>query len=232
MIPIRDDIPCNTVPYVAWGLMSINIVIFLAMLIMPDFMTQKFMYLYGMVSARYTHPEWALHNGFPDDAYFSFFSSMFLHGGWLHIIMNMLFMWIFADNIEDRLGHARFFLFYVFCGLLAAVSQYYFLPESVVPMVGASGAIAGVMGAYFLLYPYARIVVWVPFFVPLFFEIPAIGFLGLWVIIQLQEATTAIQGEQLEYANVAWWAHIGGFIAGAFLHQVFLKQEKKVNSED
>ena len=113
MIPIRDTIPCVNRPYVTWTLMAINIIIFLLMQLMPEQMTQAFLYFFGMVAARYTYPEWAQQTGFPDDHYFSFISSMFLHGGWLHIIMNMLFMWIFADNIEDRMGKFRFILFYL-----------------------------------------------------------------------------------------------------------------------
>ena len=229
MIPIRDNIPSHSKPYVTWALMAINTLIFLVTLILPEASIRNIMFLYGMVSYRYSHPEWAYETGFPDDAYLSFLTNMFLHGGWFHLIMNMIFMWIFADNIEDRFGHGRFLIFYLFCGILASISQFYFMPELVVPVVGASGAIAGVMGAYFMLYPYARIVLWVPFFIPIFFEIPAIAFLGLWVIIQLHEATTSIVAEP-SFINVAWWAHIGGFIAGVMmviLYQLFSPGENK-----
>jgi membrane associated rhomboid family serine protease len=161
--------------------------------------------------------------GFPHDAYFSFISSMFLHNGLLHIVMNMWFMWIFADNIEDCMGKVRFIVFYLLCGLVAGIGQVYFNADTAIPAVGASGAIAGVMGAYFMLYPHARIVLWVPlFFLPIFFEMPAIAFLGFWVIMQLQKATaTAVEGA----ADVAWWGHLGGFIAGVVLYRFFMPKE-------
>jgi membrane associated rhomboid family serine protease len=223
MIPVRDTIPCYHTPYVTWTLISVNVTVFLFMVAMPDSMAQNFVYLYGLVARRYTDPAWASLSGFPDDHYFSFLSSMFLHGGVLHIVMNMWFMWIFADNIEDRMGKVRFILFYFMCGLVAAVGQVVFNPDTAIPVVGASGAIAGIMGAYFMLYPYARIVLWLPlFFLPIFFELPAIAFLGFWVIMQLQKAATAgTEG----VADVAWWGHLGGFIAGALLYRLFISKE-------
>ena len=220
MIPIRDTIPCYSLPLVTWVLMGINIIVFVVMHIMPENVMHSFVYQYGMVAARYTHPEWAIHNLFPQDYYLSFFTSMFLHGGWIHIIINMMFLWIFADNIEDRMGRGRFIIFYLLCGLIATYIQFYSNPDAVAPVVGASGAIAGVLGAYFFLYPFARIVIWVPlFFLPIFFEMPAIAFLGFWVIIQLQQATTSVS------ADVAWWGHLGGFIAGVILFRLFLREQ-------
>ncbi len=224
MIPIRDSIPCNTRPYVTWTLMVICAVVFLAMLLMPDYMSQHFLYLYGMVPIRYTNPEWARHFGLPADYYLSFLTNLFLHGGWGHIAVNLMFMWIFADNIEDLMGHQRFIVFYLLCGLLATYVQWYFSQNLVVPVVGASGAIAGVLGAYFFRFPYARVVILVPIlFFPLFFEIPAIAFLGFWVIMQLQEATSAALFGTA--SNSAWWAHLGGFVAGAALHPFFIKPQ-------
>ncbi len=225
MIPIRDTIPCYCRPYVTWTLMAINILMFIWTLLMPEQQKQLFLYQYGFVAARYTFPEWALQMHFPNDHYFSFVSSMFLHGGWMHIIMNMLFLWIFADNIEDRMGPLRFLMFYFICGLIACYLQYFFNAESVLPVVGASGAIAGVMGAYFFIYPYARIIIWVPLlFLPIFFEIPAIAFLGFWVIMQLMQITIANVDTQ-SIADVAWWGHLGGFVAGLFLHKLFMKSD-------
>jgi len=139
----------------------------------------------------------------------------------------MVFMWIFADNIEDLMGHKRFLVFYLLCGLLATSAQWYFSQNLVVPVVGASGAIAGVLGAYFFRFPYARVVILVPIlFFPLFFEIPAIAFLGLWVIMQLQEVSTAAMFGTA--SGSAWWAHIGGFAVGALLHPLFLDKVKEV----
>lgn len=212
--------------------MAICIIIFIAMKMMPDEVQRQLTYLYGMVPVRYANPNWAAFFGLPPDNYFSFLSSLFLHGGWLHIIINMWFMWIFANNIEDRMGHGRFLVFYLVCGLFATFVQWYFDPELAIPVVGASGAIAGILGAYFFLYPYAKVVIWFPLFLlPIFFELPAIGFLGFWVIIQLQKATAAVMFDGVT-TDVAWWAHLGGFIAGAFLHPLFIKSETEDDSVD
>ena len=225
MIPIRDNIECKRPPYVSWVIMGICIGIFLSMKMMPEELQRQLTYLYGMVPIRYSNPEWSAAFGLPFDGYFSFLSSLFLHGGWLHIIINMWFIWIFANSIEDRMGHGRFLAFYLSCGLIATFVQWYFDPTMAIPVVGASGAIAGVLGAYFLMYPYARIVIWFPLFLlPIFFELPAIAFLGFWVIIQIQNATTAMMFDAVT-AEVAWWAHLGGFVAGVFLHPLFLNNE-------
>ncbi len=204
--------------------MALCIVVFLMMVLMPDYMAQHFLYKYGLVPIRYTNPEWARHFGLPPDHYFSFLSSLFLHGGWGHLLVNMMFMWIFADNIEDLMGHGRFLTFYLLCGLLAMYAQWYFSQNLVIPVVGASGAIAAVLGAYFFKFPYARVAIVVPIFIfPFFFEIPAIAFLGLWVIFQLQElSTAAVFGTG---SNSAWWAHLGGFAVGAALHPFFVKHQ-------
>ncbi len=222
MIPIRDNIHCNTVPYVSWGIMVICIIVFFILQMMPDEMQRQLVYLYGMVPIRYSNPEWANAFGLPPDRYLSFLTNLFLHVAWLHIIINMWFIWIFAKSIEDRMGHVRFLIFYLLCGLLATYVQWYFDPHLAIPVIGASGAIAGVLGAYFFIYPYARVVIWFPLFLlPIFFELPAVAFLGFWVIIQLQKAVTAMMFDNVT-ADVAWWAHLGGFLAGAFLHPLFI----------
>ena len=225
MIPIRDNIQCKSLPYVSWGIMVICISVFLLMKLMPLETQRQLTYLYGMVPIRYSNPQWAAAFGLPQDRYLSFLTSLFLHGGWVHIIFNMWFIWIFANSIEDRMGHIRFLFFYLICGLIATFAQWYFDKEMIIPVVGASGAIAGVLGAYFFLYPYSRVVIWFPlFFLPIFFELPAISFLGFWVIMQIYKATTALVFEGV-VADVAWWAHIGGFVAGGFLYPLFLKSE-------
>ncbi|MDD4916066.1 MAG: rhomboid family intramembrane serine protease [Methylococcales bacterium] len=223
MIPIRDSIPCNTRPVVTWAIMAICAVVFLAMVWMPDRMAQHFLSLYGMVPIRYSNPRWAYDYGLPPDHYLSFLTSLFLHGGWLHIGINMIFLWIFADNIEDLMGHYRFLVFYILCGLIATYTQWYFSQNLVVPVVGASGAIAGVLGAYFFRFPEAKVLFVLPiFFFPLIFEIPAIAFLGFWVIMQLQEVfDAAMFGGG---ASSAWWSHLGGFAAGAILHPLFISR--------
>jgi membrane associated rhomboid family serine protease len=229
MIPIRDSIPCHTRPIICWMIMAICISVFIWMQQMPVEIQHQLTYLYGMVPLRYSDLQWANQSGFPLDYGLSFLSNLFLHGGWFHLILNMLFIWIFADNIEDRMGHGWFLGFYLLCGLIATFTQWLFDPQLAMPVIGASGAIAGVLGAYFFLYPYARVVIWFPFLLlPIFFEIPAIAFLGFWVIIQINEATSHLMFNS-DTANVAWWAHLGGFIAGAILHPLFLHQSPEQN---
>lgn len=225
MIPIRDNILSTKRPYVSWGIMSICIVIFISMELIPDELKRQLTYLYGMVPIRYSNPQWATSFGLPPDKGLSFLSNLFLHAGWLHLIINMWFIWVFAKNIENRMGHGRFLVFYLLCGLFATFIQWYFDPSLVIPIIGASGAIAGILGAYFFLYPYARIIIWLPlFFLPIFFELPAIAFLGFWVIIQFQNAASTLifDGTTID---VAWWAHLGGFIAGVFLHPLFITNQ-------
>ena len=224
MIPIRDTAPCHSRPLVTWILMALCIGIFVSMQLMPDELQRQLTYLYGMVPIRYANPMWAASFGLPPDYYLSFLTNLFLHGGWFHLIVNMLFLWIFADNVEDRMGRVRFLLFYLICGILATALQWYFDPNLGIPVVGASGAIAGVLGAYFFLYPYARVVLWIPFFIPIVINVPAIAFLGVWVIIQLHKAMTAFVFEGVS-VDVAWWAHLGGFIAGTLLYRFFLRSD-------
>lgn len=221
MIPIRDTAPCNSTPYVTWTLMAICIVIFFIMLVIPYEESYRIMYLYGMVPRRYSDPLWGISYGMPFDGYLSFFTSLFLHGGWLHIIMNMWFMWIFADNVEDRMGRFNFLIFYLLCGILATAAQYHFAKHLQIPVVGASGAIAGVLAAYYFLYPYERVIV---YFFPIVIHLPAVAFLGLWVIIQLYHITTSTYVEGVAMDS-AWWAHVGGFISGGFLYRFFLRKD-------
>ena len=224
MIPIRDTAPCNSTPYMTWSLMAVCIAIFLVMQVMPYELSYKLTYLYGMVPNRYANPQWGLAYGLPFDGYLSFLTSLFLHGNWLHIIFNMWFMWIFADNIEDRMGKWRFLGFYLICGVLATMLQWYSTPTLVIPVVGASGAIAGVMAAYYFLYPFEGVIV---YFFPIVVRLPAVTFLGLWVIFQLYSITTStyVPGAT---SDSALWAHVGGFIAGAILHRFFLRKDEVV----
>ncbi len=226
MIPIRDTAPCNAKPLVTWSIIVICSSIFVVMQFLPDESVFRLLYGYGMVPARYSNPEWAANLGLHFDGYLSFVTSLFLHGNWGHLLVNMWFLWIFADNIEDRMGRLPFLLFYLLCGLLATWLQWYFDPSLTVPVVGASGAIAGVLGAYFFLYPLEQVVIWVPIlFFPVIIHVPAIAFLGIWVMLQLHDATTATLYQEGLSANVAWWAHLGGFIAGSILYRFFIKKE-------
>lgn len=223
MIPIQDTVPRRNPPLAVWILILANCLVFLFELAMPEYRLIQFFYRFGLVPARYTHPQWALWVGLPVDDYFPFLTSMFLHGGWLHIIANMWALWIFGDNVEDRMGPVRFTIFYILCGLAAGLVHWFTNPNSTVPTVGASGAIAGVMGAYLLLFPRARIVVLLPIFIiPWFFELPAVLYLGFWALTQFFSGTLALASPS-NVGGVAWWAHVGGFVTGMLLHFVFVK---------
>lgn len=212
MIPLRDANPPGTVPFVTYGIIVLNVLVFLLELAMGDQVGALFMQ-FGVVPARVSA---ALDPGaFDGGALLSFGTAMFLHGGWMHLIGNMLFLYVFGDNIEDRCGHGRFVLFYLLAGSAAAAAQVAVDPWSEMPMVGASGAIAGVLGAYVILFPRARILTLLPLFI--FFqllELPAYLFLGLWFLMQIASGVLSLQigGDA---GGVAWWAHIGGFVAGA-----------------
>jgi membrane associated rhomboid family serine protease len=223
MIPIRDSLDTQTRPYVSWSLMVICASIFLTMkFLISDQLQHQMLHFFGLVPIRYSNPQWAISFGLPPDYGLSFLSSLFLHGGWGHLILNIWFLWIFGKAIEDKMGHIYFLIFYLLCGVISMLTQWFFTQTLAIPVIGASGAIAGILGAYFFLFPYARIVIWVPILLlPIFFEIPAIAFLGVWMIIQIQEATTILLFEGSS-TGVAWWAHIGGFIAGLLLHRLFL----------
>ena len=170
MFPIQDSVPSRSVPVVTRALILINAIVFFFELSLPQASVEQLFYLFGIVPARFTHPDWAAYVGFPVDSYWPFLTHQFLHGGWLHIIFNMWTLWIFGDNVEDRMGPLRFGIFYLTCGILAGVAQLLTNSDSTVPSVGASGAIAGVLGAYLLLFPTARLVVMFPiFFFPFFF---------------------------------------------------------------
>ncbi|WP_262967112.1 rhomboid family intramembrane serine protease [Methylobacter psychrophilus] len=218
MIPIRDTAPCYAKPYVTWAIIVVCTSIFIAMKIMPDQLSFSLLQRYGMVPIRYS----VLQSGLPFDGYLSFVTNLFLHASWTHLLMNMWFMWIFGDNVEDRMGRLPFLIFYLVCGVFATLLQWYFDPMLDIPVIGASGAIAGVLAAYFFLYPLERVIV---FFPPMLFHIPAIAFLGLWIILQLDSATTSIIFENVTI-DVAWWAHLGGFVAGSVLYRIFLKSNK------
>lgn len=211
MIPIRDTQPSNTFPVVTYTLIGINLAVFILQL-QVGMGNDRFFYDYGLVPAKYTVDEFSRHFPFANKL-FSVFSYMFLHGGFLHFIGNMWSFYIFGDNVEEHFGALRFLAFYVVCGLISGLFHFMLNPVSAVPTIGASGAIAGVMGAYFLLYPKSRILTVIPIIIiPWFVEIPAFVFLGIWFLFQFLNAAGSSAG-----AGIAWWAHIGGFIAGLVL---------------
>ncbi len=227
MFPIRDTIPRRHVPIATWGLIAANIYFFFRELALPPEAAEKMMYLFGLVPARFLNPDWAASVGFPAHTYWPFLTTMFLHGGWLHIIGNMWVLWIFGDNVEDRMGPLRFLAYYLLCGLAAGFIHVITNPTSRVPAVGASGAIAGVMAAYFVLFPRARIVAMFPIvFWPIFFEVPAFLYLGFWFLTQFFSGTLAIATRH-EVSGIAWWAHVGGFVTGLATFWMFLRPRQK-----
>jgi len=201
MFPLADVIPSRTTPVVTVSLIAINALAFLFQLTLSDDELQQFVQQYGVVPAYFS---WV-----------SVITSMFLHGGWLHFLGNMLYLWIFGDNVEDRMGHGWYLIFYLLCGTAAAVGQAITQPYSLIPMIGASGAIAGVMGAYFVLFPHSRVltVVFILLFVDII-EIPAIFFLGIWFLMQFFSGVGSL-GSGSASGGVAFWAHVAGFATGA-----------------
>ncbi len=219
MIPLRDTERSKTRPVIMPLLVVVNAAVFVYMLTLGH-RVEAFIFEYGLIPARY----FSLAGAGPS-AYFERFgpvlTSMFIHGGWLHIIFNMLFLWIFGDNIEDAMGRARFLVFYLVCGAAAAYLQLYLGRGSRMPMVGASGAIAGVMGAYVILYPRARVLAVLPIFIFIqILEVPAYFFIGVWFLMQFAIGALSI-GRIDDTGGVAYWAHVGGFLAGIALVKPF-----------
>lgn len=218
MIPLRDTAPSGHYPIVNTFIISINVLAFMIQSAWPGD-PEHFFYLYGLVPARYSDPVTAAYYPFIMQI-FSFFSFMFIHGGIWHMLSNMWFLYIFGDNVEDRLGHIRYLAFYILCGLGSALFHLIFNIDSNLPTIGASGAVAGVMGAYFILYPKAKILTLIPIlFIPYFTEISAFFFLGLWLLLQFFNAAAEIGNHHA--GGIAWWAHIGGFIFGILFLKIF-----------
>jgi len=213
MIPLRDVIPSRTWPGVTVTLVALNVLVYLRTMGLTEPEFEAFVRTFGLVPAGFA---WA-----------DVFSSMFVHGGLLHAVGNMLYLWIFGDNVEDRMGHGRFLAFYLLCGVAAALAQTMVSPDSPVPMVGASGAVAGVMGAYFVLYPKSRVLTLFPFPLMLI-EIPAVYLLGLWFVMQFVNGLGALvpPAEGQLAGGVAFWAHIAGFGAGVLLIFLFRRPER------
>jgi membrane associated rhomboid family serine protease len=226
MIPIRDDQPRFITPYVTYFLIGLNVAIFLfeASLVPRNF--ELLLYQLGMVPANTTAFLAGSNRSGAAAAFLPMLTSMFLHGSWMHVIGNMWFLWIFGDNIEDYLGHFKYLLFYLLSGLGAAFTQLVLTPHSRVPTVGASGAIAGVLGAYFLLYPRAKVLIWFPIF--FLFYLPAWVTLGYWFAMQfVSGAATSIADYSDTRGGVAFWAHVGGFMAGIVLIKIFPERPRR-----
>jgi len=225
MIPIRNAVPSRYPPVVTWLLIATNCLVFLLQNSLSPADLEEFLRDFALIPARYTA-------GFVDGDVsvadlFPFFTMMFLHGGWLHLILNMWTLWLFGPTVEDRLGHGRYLAFYLACGLAASIAHVVFNPTSIVPALGASGAIAGVLGCYLRLFPMARVVVVVPIiFIPLFFEVYAFVFVGLWFLVQIFQGTVELL-LSTSGGGVAWWAHVGGFVAGLTLGPLLVRSEQR-----
>jgi membrane associated rhomboid family serine protease len=215
MIPIRDTIHARRFPLVNTTLIVLNVLVFLFEVSLGAGSLDRFVFSFGLVPANF----WV---GAGLARWRPLFTSMFLHGSWLHLIFNMLALYIFGDNVEDRLGHLRYLVFYLLGGMLAGLAHVWAYQASELPTVGASGAIAAVLGAYLVLYPRARVITLIPiFFFIQVIEIPAILYLGFWFLSQLLNGTFALAGDTFQGGGVAWWAHIGGFVTGIVLVWLF-----------
>ncbi len=214
MLPLRDNIPSSRFPAVTLALIAVNVLVFLHELKLGGRNLEGLFVQFSVIPARYTRPDVAQYFTASQQV-FALFSSMFLHGGWLHLLGNMWTLWIFGDNVEDRLGRTRYVGLYLASGVAAAMMHIYTNAGSMVPTIGASGAIAGVMGAYFRFYPFARVETLIPpfFFGPTFI-LPAVLFLGWWFLLQFFNGAMSLGAEGRGFSGVAWWAHVGGFLFG------------------
>ena len=211
MIPLRDIIPSRTTPYITVTIIALNALAWLFELSLPHDTLNQFLTVYGVVPAYFAAP--------------TLITSMFLHGSWSHVLGNMWYLWIFGDNVEDRVGHGRFILFYLLCGIAAALGQVAVDPSSTLPTIGASGAIAGVMGAYFVLYPHSRVLTLIPWIFLQIVELPATVLLGFWFVMQLFSAGTIAMTTTSQGGGVAFAAHVVGFIVGMAGVFVFRKRQ-------
>jgi membrane associated rhomboid family serine protease len=211
MFPIRDTYPTRNFPLINWLIIVINVAVFLYEIRLNQDQLQALANTYGFVPLRFVHH-------LAIGQFETMFTAMFMHGSWGHLIGNMWVLVIFGDNVEDRMGHARYLVFYLLMGVIACLTEVFFNLDPTLPSVGASGAIAGVLGAYFVLFPNARVVTYIPVFIfPWFVEISAWFYLAFWFFLQF---ITGV-GHSAEDAGVAWWAHVGGFIAGIVLVRFF-----------
>jgi membrane associated rhomboid family serine protease len=220
VVPLRDNNPTRIVPFVTYALVAINIAVFVYELSLGA-QLEAFFRVWAVVPRELTASFTGQPTGLPFPAWVTLITSQFLHGGFLHIAGNMLFLWIFGNNVEDKLGHVKFLIFYLACGILAGLSQWFFSAYSVVPSLGASGAIAGVMGAYILRFPRAEILTLVPLgFFMWTFRVPAFFFLGFWFAQQALYSFASLNvptNVGMQSGGVAYWAHAGGFVFGAVL---------------
>ena len=223
MIPLKDDNPISSRPIVTYFIIGMCVVVFFMQLGSESYRTGQLFYSYGLIPSVLMGHDQLPMDLYAVPAYMTIFSSMFMHGGWMHLIMNMLFIWVFADNIEDNLGSRNFIIFYILCGIGAAMAHVLMDTHSQIPVIGASGAISGVLGAYIINHPKARILVLIPFFFIIIIKIRALYVLGYWFALQfINSYTVSSQG-----GGVAYAAHIGGFVSGLILILFFNKKTKR-----
>jgi membrane associated rhomboid family serine protease len=215
MIPLKDRNPRSRFPIITILLIAVNILVFFYQLSL-GIKLEGFYYSFSVIP---NHIYQALHSEvLRPFVFITLITSLFMHGGWLHLVGNMLYLWIFGDNVEDKLGHIRFLVFYLLCGIAASALHIFLEPTSNVPTIGASGAISGILGAYILMFPRARVLTLIPIFIFIqIAELPAYVILGLWFVLQFFNGMLSLGYANAGMGGVAWWAHIGGFIAGLLL---------------
>ena len=217
MIPLRDSVRPKKYPYINILLISLNIAAFIYQLSLTEAELMGLFYRYGIIPEKFLLLQGA--------SWFPLMSSMFLHGGWFHLLGNMLYLWVFGDNVEDRLGHSGYLLFYLAAGVTSGLTHIFTNPQSAIPTIGASGAVAGILGAYFVLFPRARVLTLIPIgFLITTAHLPAVLFLFLWFVMQIFNALLA--GVTAATQTVAWWAHIGGFVLGFLVGMAKLVSKK------
>lgn len=220
MIPLRDTIKSRTFPFVTVAIIVVNFLIFRGELALNQNQLTALFYHYGAV------PSWIVGNFLAGNflaAIVPIITATFLHGGWLHIISNMLFLWVFGDNVEDKVGHLKYFLFYIAVGFIGNSAQILLSAESTVPIIGASGAVAGILGAYYLKFPHSRVLALIPIvFIFTLTEVRASIFIVFWFILQLFNGALSLGAVG---NSVAYWAHVGGFLGGIILLKIFTKED-------
>ena len=218
MLPLKDTIPSRSFPAVNWLIIAVNLAVFIYETSLGPRQLEGLVGNFGVIPAD-------LLSGAPQE-FVTLFTSMFLHGGWLHVISNLWALFIFGDNVEDRMGSGRYLVFYLLAGLVGGLTQVFVGPTSTVPAIGASGAIAGVLGAYLVLFPTARVITLIPFFfLPWFVEIPAIIYLAFWGITQFYQGVASLAMPAAQ-SGVAYWAHVGGFATGLLLVWLFARRPR------
>ena len=232
MVPLYDTIPSRRAPIMNWFLIILNTIIFIYEVSLSPYEREFFFNTFGLVPRAISDPSWAQANNIQPYAYWTFFTNMFLHANWLHFISNMWTLWIFGDNVEDKMGPIKYLIFYILTGIIASVTHYIMYSSSPYPAIGASGAISAVMGAYIFLFPYSTIIFFIPiFFLPYLIEISAFVYVFFWFIGQLLSGLSSIMLAP-DKPGIAFWAHIGGFIAGILLYKLFINKTRPLYPDE